>query len=58
MNLSHFLHMGGYAWYVWPSYLLAALVVQINVMAARRSLRQAQRAARRRLESAAGSART
>lgn len=56
MSLAHFLHMGGYAAFVWPSYALAALVVHLNVLAARRSLREAQRAARRRLGMLAGSA--
>ena len=41
--------MGGYAVYVWPSYGLAATVVGLNILWARRSLRQAQREARRRL---------
>lgn len=54
MSLQQFLHMGGYGLYVWPSYLLAAIVVQLNVVSARRSLREAQRAARRRFDSAAG----
>lgn len=44
-----FLEMGGYAWYVWPSYALTLIVVAINVWAARRSLRAAQREARARL---------
>lgn len=50
MNLAHFLAMGGYAVYLWPCYVLTALVVVINLAAARRSLRQAQREARRRTE--------
>jgi heme exporter protein CcmD len=41
--------MGGYARYVWPSYGLTAIVVGLNILWARRSLRQAQREARRRL---------
>lgn len=44
-----FLEMGGYAWYVWPSYALALIVVAINIVAARRTLRAAQREARARL---------
>ncbi len=51
MNLAHFLAMGGYAMYVWPCYALTALVVGLNLAAARRSLRQARLEARRRLES-------
>ncbi len=41
--------MGGYAIYVWPCYALTAIVVGLNIFWARRSLRLAQRDARRRL---------
>jgi heme exporter protein CcmD len=51
MSIAHFLTMGGYAVYVWPCYALTALVVGLNLAAARRSLRQAQLEARRRIES-------
>ena len=44
-----FLEMGGFAVYVWPSYALTALVVGLNIYWARRSLREAQAEARRRL---------
>jgi heme exporter protein D len=44
-----FSQMGGYAWYVWPSYALALLVVAINIVTARRALRAAQREAAARL---------
>lgn len=44
-----FLEMGGYAWYVWPSYALALIVVASNIVAARRALRTAQREATARL---------
>jgi heme exporter protein D len=44
-----FFHMGGYAAYVWPSYALTFLVLIVNVVAARRELRAAQRQARARL---------
>ena len=47
-----FLHMGGYAAFVWPSYGLTALVVALNIYWARRSLREAQAETRRRLERA------
>lgn len=50
MNIAHFLAMGGYALYLWPCYALTALVVGVNLAAARRSLRQAQLEARRRIE--------
>jgi heme exporter protein D len=49
VNISKFLAMGGYAVYVWPSYGLTATVVALNILWARRSLRRAQREARRRL---------
>jgi heme exporter protein D len=45
-----FLQMGGYAAYVWPAYGVALLVLSLNIVWARRSLRRAQREARRRLE--------
>ena len=44
-----FLEMGGYAAYVWPAYALTAVVVALNILWARRSLRSAQAEARRRL---------
>ncbi len=50
MSFGHFLAMGGYAVYLWPCYGLTALVVIVNLVAARGSLRRAQREARRRLE--------
>jgi heme exporter protein CcmD len=48
-SIAHFLAMGGYAVYLWPCYILTALVVGLNLAAARRSLRQAQLQARRRI---------
>jgi heme exporter protein CcmD len=48
MDLQNFLHMGGYAEYVWPAYGLTALVLAWNWWAARRSETEAQGAARRR----------
>jgi heme exporter protein D len=36
MSLNEFLHMGGYARFVWPSYLLGLIVLGGNVWAARR----------------------
>jgi heme exporter protein CcmD len=50
VNITHFLAMGGYAVYVWPCYALTALVVGLNLAAARRSLRLAQLEARRRIQ--------
>ncbi len=55
MSLGQFLRMGGYAVFVWPSYALAALVILINIVSARRVLREGQRAAKRRFESGHGS---
>ena len=34
-NLSEFLHMGGYAFYVWWSYGIVALVLLGNILVAR-----------------------
>lgn len=33
MNLSEFLHMGGYAFYVWTSYGIALLILLANIIA-------------------------
>jgi heme exporter protein CcmD len=52
MDITRFMAMGGYAVYVWPSYLLAALVIGFNIISARRVLRLAQRDASRRLSAA------
>ena len=46
----HWLQMGGYWMYLWPSYLLTLLVVVLNIIAARRSLRMARAEVRRRLQ--------
>jgi len=32
MNLNDFLHMGGYAFYVWTSYGIALFVLLLNVI--------------------------
>ena len=32
MSFEQFLNMGGYGWYVWPSYGLTALVLLINCL--------------------------
>lgn len=50
MSLSEFLHMGGYAAYVWPSYLFTAVAIGWMVIAARRAHTKALEVARRRLE--------
>jgi len=44
-----FLHMGGLAWYVWPSYALTFVVAVLNIVWARRSFQSAKAEARRRL---------
>jgi heme exporter protein D len=40
MSLSEFFNMGGYAIYVWPSYVLAAIVLWLNWYLPRRVHRQ------------------
>ena len=47
--MTHFLHMGGYAGFVWPSYGLTLLAVAYNIISSRRLLARSQRDARRRL---------
>ena len=46
--MMHWLYMGGYWPFVWPSYLLTLIVVVLNVYLARRSVRVALQDARRR----------
>ncbi|MBT5031115.1 MAG: heme exporter protein CcmD [Proteobacteria bacterium] len=40
MNFADFFAMGGYAWYVWPSWLLTAFILLWNVIAPQRKHRQ------------------
>ncbi len=47
--MTEFLHMSGYAAYVWSSYAIAIGALVLNVWLARRQLRQAREQARRRL---------
>lgn len=47
--MSHFLDMGGYAAFVWPSYGITLLVVGLNIYWARHRLAQAREEARRRV---------
>jgi|HubBroStandDraft_1064217.scaffolds.fasta_scaffold2849076_1 heme exporter protein CcmD len=47
--MSHFLQMGGYARFVWPSYAATLLLVILNIVWARRVPAQAQLEAHRRL---------
>ena len=52
--LSDFFDMGGYAGYVWPSYVLTFAVVVLNVVWARRLLARSREEARRRLAMRSG----
>ncbi|MDH3639498.1 MAG: heme exporter protein CcmD [Gammaproteobacteria bacterium] len=50
--MTEFLHMGGYGFYVWTSYGLAALVLALNLVAAIRRRRSVVRQLSRRLKKA------
>ena len=47
--MTHFLHMGGYAAFVWPCYGLTLLAVVLNIIWARSLLARSRLEARRRL---------
>lgn len=47
--MMHFLAMGGFARFVWPAFALALVVMALNIVWARASLRAAQAEARRRV---------
>ncbi len=49
MSFSEFLHMHGYAAYVWSAYAIAIGGLALNIWLARRQLRLAREEARRRL---------
>jgi heme exporter protein CcmD len=51
--MMHWLAMGGYWPYVWPSYLLTLLVLALNVGFAQRSAQRARLEALRRAQSPA-----
>jgi heme exporter protein D len=53
-----FFDMGGYAAYVWPSYVLTLIVVVLNIVWARRLLAKSREEARRRLAMRAGGGET
>lgn len=53
MNLNDFLHMGGYAQFVWTSYGIALAVILWNVWGALRMRAEAREQALRRTEIAA-----
>lgn len=57
-GLSEFFDMGGYAAYVWPSYVLTLIVVGLNIVWARRLLAKSREEARRRLATRAGGGET
>ena len=44
-GLSEFLAMGGYGFYVWTSYIVAAIAVAVEIVAARTRLRAAVKSA-------------
>jgi len=50
MSLSEFLHMGGYAAFVWPCYGLTLIVLIMNGVLGRRRHAEEIAAARRRTE--------
>lgn len=56
MNLSEFLHMGGYGAYVWPCYLLTAAVLIGMEWISQRRLKAAQLLAGRRAQAAGSQA--
>jgi len=48
-ELQNFFHMGGYAWYVWPSFLISLFVLVANVWFARVQYRRVLRETTRRI---------
>jgi len=50
----HWLNMGGYWPFLWPSYALTLLVVVLNIYFARKSLAEARADVRRRLAAQRG----
>lgn len=42
-ELQAFFHMGGYAWYVWPAFLISLLVLVANVMFSKAQYRRVLR---------------
>ena len=53
--LTEFLHMGGYAFYVWTAYAIATLVLVLNVVLPMRDARVQQQRLRRALTENDGS---
>ena len=54
--LTEFLHMGGYAFYVWTAYAIVTLVLVLNVVLPMRDARVQQQRLRRALSENDGSA--
>ena len=48
--MMHWLNMGGYWMFVWPSYLLTLVAIVLNIYLAQRSLQVAKSEARRRAQ--------
>jgi heme exporter protein CcmD len=48
-GLMEYLDMGGYARFVWPSYIIVLVAIASNIVMARRALKRAREAAVRRL---------
>jgi heme exporter protein CcmD len=48
--MMHWLNMGGYWPFVWPSYVLTLFALALNIYLARRSLAEAKREAQRRAQ--------
>jgi heme exporter protein CcmD len=48
-SFMEYLDMGGYARYVWPSYIIVIAAIALNIYTARRALKRAREAAIRRL---------
>jgi heme exporter protein D len=46
-GLSEFLAMGGYGFYVWTSYIVAAIAIAVEIVAVRARLRAAGKSALR-----------
>jgi heme exporter protein D len=46
-GLSEFMAMGGYGFYVWTSYVVAAIAVALEIVAVRASIRAAVKSALR-----------
>jgi len=42
MNMSEFLHMGGYGFYVWSSYIVTAVVIACELLSLRARIQRAR----------------